>query len=127
MTLELSIIIGFIFHLIGDYLFQNDWMAREKVKSNFAAFIHSFTYSALFLFLVSPLFWLIILGTHFFIDRYRLAVNWIKLVNWNWNSINFGYGEEKPMWMSVWLMIIIDNTFHIVINTATIYFFFACS
>lgn len=30
---------------------------------------------------------------------------------------------SKPIWMSVWLMFIIDNTCHIAINTAAIGWF----
>lgn len=64
---------------------------------------------------------LLIPATHIIIDRYRLAVYWIKLVNWNWKSTNFGYEDGTPMWLSMWLMIIVDNTFHIIINSIVIY------
>lgn len=120
MTLELALILGFIFHLVGDYLLQNDWMATNKTKCNVAAKIHALCYSLLFLTILPIIPWLIVLWTHFFIDRFRLAVYWIKLVNWNFKSKNFGYSDDKPMWMSVWLMIIIDNVFHVVINSLTI-------
>ncbi len=121
MTLELRLIFGFLFHFIGDYLFQNNWMAQNKTKSHSAAFIHAVCYSALFLLLTDFYCWLIIFVTHFFIDRYRLAVYWIKLVNNSWDEDNFGYGENMPTWMSVWLMIIIDNTIHLTINSICIY------
>lgn len=117
----MSYYLGLLFHLIGDYLFQNDWMANEKTRDSKVAVLHAVTYSALFLFIVSPLLWLIIFITHFLIDRFRLATYWIKLVNWNWKSTNFGYANDKPKWMSVWLMIIVDNIFHILINSLTIY------
>lgn len=118
-----SICLGFVFHLVGDYLFQNDWMAREKVRNDWVALLHASLYSALFLFLVDWWGMLILLGSHFLIDRLRLAVYWIRLVNWRWDGDNLGYGEGKPKWMSVWLMIIIDNTWHVVINTGCILFF----
>lgn len=121
MTLELSLVLGFIFHLIGDYLFQNDWMAQNKTKWWFPASIHALTYSFLFLFICHSYWWFLILVSHYLIDRYRIAVYWIKLVNWNWNSENFGYGPEKPSWMSVWLMIIIDNVWHVLLNSAAIF------
>lgn len=109
---------GFIFHFVGDYLLQNDWMAQNKTKQSLAAAIHATIYSALFLLLTDDLWqWLIILISHFLIDRFRLAVYWIKLTNWNWNSKNFGYSDDKPAWMAVWLMIIVDNAFHILINS----------
>lgn len=120
MTLETSLIIGFILHLIGDYLFQNDWMAAEKTKNNGVALAHAGIYSMPFFLLAPSFWWLLIFGTHFFIDRYRLAQCWIRLVNWKWDGDNFGFSEDKPKWMSVWLLIIVDNTFHIIFNSTAI-------
>jgi len=121
MSLELSLISGFVLHFIGDYLLQNDYMAQNKTKSFVPAFIHALIYSLPFLILVPSVYWFVLFISHFFIDRYRLAVYWIKLVNWNWSSTNFGYDENKPAFMSIWLMIIIDNTFHIIFNSLSIY------
>jgi hypothetical protein len=73
----------FILHAIGDYCLQSDWMANGKTKAHFPAFCHALTYSLPFLMLTqSPVAWLTIFGTHFLIDRYRLAryVCWAK--NW---------------------------------------------
>ena len=180
MSLELSLIIGFLFHLIGDYIFQNDWIAQNKTKTFFPAFIHTTIYAIPFLILVEFKFWFIIYVTHFLIDRYRLAIYWIRLVNVhklisfkittdisvygdddileieNQNKVkiiktepkdfgtysehtvtpqiegkifgnaifpsdtNCGYWPDKPKWMAVWLMIIIDNSFHLIINSLCI-------
>lgn len=113
---------GLLFHFVGDYLLQNDWLANKKTQSHLPAFIHATIYSLPFILVVhNPYVWLcLVFMTHYFIDRFRLAVYWIKLVNWNWNSKNFGYADDKPLWMSVWLMIIIDNTFHVLFNTLAI-------
>ncbi len=124
MSLEISLIIGFILHFVGDYLFQNDWLANEKTKAFFPAFFHAAIYSLPFLFLTPSVFWWILAVSHFFIDRYRLAVYWIKLVNWNWNSKNFGYDDQKPLFLSIWLMIIIDNVFHVLFNSLSIFLHF---
>ncbi len=124
MTLELAIISGFILHFVGDYLFQNDWLANEKTKDFFPAFLHASIYSLPFLFLTPSVFWWILFISHFFIDRYRLAVYWIKLVNWNWSSTNFGYDNQKPPFLSIWLMIIIDNVFHVLFNSVSIFLHF---
>lgn len=130
MTLELAIILGFIFHLIGDYVTQNHWMAVNKTKHSGVAYFHAFVYSIPFIWMFSslphkPLFaYLIVLGTHFLIDRYRLAQYWIKLVNWNWSSQNHGFPAETPVWLSTWLLFIIDNIFHISINTGCIIYFY---
>jgi hypothetical protein len=77
-----------ILHLIGDYLTQSDWMAQNKTKSSLPAAVHALVYGAPFLlFLVAnapnpTLAGFVIVGTHFLIDRYRLAryVVWAK--NW---------------------------------------------
>lgn len=115
------IVLGLVAHMIGDYVLQNDWIAIEKTKRTWVTLIHIILYSIPFFFIVG---WswalLVIAGSHFFIDRFRLAVYWIKLINWNWKSDNFGFNKDKPIWMSVWLMIIYDNIFHIVINTLSI-------
>ena len=109
-----------ILHAVGDYLLQNDWMAQNKtkpgLKGRIACEIHCLLYALPF-FLIGS-FWavLCINALHFAIDRHRLAVGWIKFVNWNWKSTNFGYEETKPIWMSTWLLIIVDNTWHIVCN-----------
>ena len=114
--------IGLIEHFIGDYLFQTHWMATEKTKKNFPAFIHAYVYSILFMFLVDFEFWLIIFITHFFIDRYRLAVYWIKIINRTESIENFGYPLEVPKFLSMILLFIVDNTFHIIINSICIFY-----
>lgn len=78
-------------HLWGDYILQSDWIAQNKTKRNWPALVHALTYSLCFV----PLIWFHgriplaawvcwgwIFGTHFLIDRYRLAryVVWAK--NW---------------------------------------------
>ena len=130
-------------HLVGDYLLQSDWMSSEKTKQNLAAYVHAMAYSLPFLFFTpSRLAWLFIVGTHFLIDRYRLAkyVCWAKnflaprreisgrdvngimtifsnVRNWPWHECQTtGYGPDKPIWMSTWLLIIADNTMHIICN-----------
>lgn len=78
-----------IIHAIGDYILQSDWMANEKTKQHLAALCHALVYSLPFwLFRPSLAAWLVILVTHFFIDRYRLA----RYVVWAKNFIS------PPMW-----------------------------
>ena len=122
MSLDLALTFGFILHFVGDYLLQNDWMAQEKTKNWFPCFVHCLLYSLPFGLVLwkSPFIWLVF-GSHFLIDRYRLAQYWIRLVNWKWDGDNFGYSDEKPKWMSVWLLIIVDNTMHVVLNSLSIY------
>ena len=112
-----------LFHLIGDYLLQNDWMAQNKTKSDKAAAVHALTYSLLFAFIAPSIAaWVVIFWTHYFIDRYRLAVYWIRLVNRIPKAAAgpFGYPADKPPYMAFWLMVIIDNTLHLAINYAAL-------
>jgi len=114
-----------LFHLIGDYLTQSDWMATEKTKRIEVAMLHAFVYSIPFAAIASTPAYLAIMVSHAFIDRYRLAryVVWAK--NWlgpSSSNINWiyckktGYPPDRPEWMAVWLMIIADNVLHLLCN-----------
>ena len=111
-------------HAVGDYILQSHWMATEKTKRSLAAFAHVVTYALPFLFLRPSLAALaVIVGTHFVIDRWRLAriVVWLKNYPWpgraSWADSNAtGYPSATPAWLSVWLLIIADNVMHVVIN-----------
>lgn len=119
-------------HAIGDYILQSDWMANAKTKQSVAALAHVLTYMLPFLFLrPSPLALATIVGTHFLIDRWRLARYVVAFKNWSlgglfmrmsltsyWHSCNqaTGYPEATPAWLAVWLLIIADNILHVVIN-----------
>lgn len=113
-------------HLVGDYILQSHWMATEKTKQSVAAGIHALTYTLPFL-LITQNPWAIsfIAGTHFLIDRFRLAryVVWIKnqaaseRVGLAWADCQpTGYPKDVPPWLSVWLLIIADNVLHLVCN-----------
>ena len=116
-------------HLVGDYVIQSDWMANEKTKQSVAAGAHAITYTLPFALITQSALALgIICGTHFIIDRWRLAryVVWLKEQPWPgrrpWSECTAtGYAPEKPAWMSVWLMIWADNTLHIIINGVAIW------
>jgi len=128
--------IGFIFlaHLVGDYLLQGDWMANEKTKRWFPAVVHGFVYTLPFIFITQSIpALLIICLTHIVIDRYRLAKYVIWFINqigpkayrysWAEGKENSGYTASKPAFISVWLLFIVDNTIHLLINTAAVYWF----
>lgn len=117
-------------HLVGDYLIQSDWMAKEKTKRWWPAIAHALSYGLPFLLVTqSPLALAVIVGTHAVIDHYRLArhVVWAKNFiaprgsNPSWVECKAtGYPPEMPAWMAVWLMIIADNTIHMCINVAAV-------
>jgi len=115
-----------ILHLTGDYLLQSDWMALNKIKNSRAAATHAFVYSLPFL-LLQPSFaaWFVIFFTHFLIDRFAVAkyIAYAKTKiapckywpSWKDCEVN-GYHKDVPVWLSTWLLIISDNTLHLVIN-----------
>jgi hypothetical protein len=117
-------------HLVGDYLIQSDYMALEKTKRWWPAVLHGVTYTIPYALVTQSLPALaVIAGTHIVIDRYRLArhVCWAKNLlapkryRYPWVECKAtGYHESRPPWMSVWLLIIADNTLHLGINAAAV-------
>lgn len=112
-----------ILHLIGDYITQSDWMAINKTKRSWPAFVHALIYSLPFLFIGSRLAFTLIFVSHFFVDRFRLARYVVFAKNFlghpfpRWEDCKAtGYPSERPAWMSVWLLIIADNTIHLSCN-----------
>lgn len=115
-------------HVVGDYFLQSDWMALNKKDRVFPCLIHVLTYGLPFLFLTASAgAWAVIVGTHFAIDHWGLARYPIWLKNkalggsrpWKECSAT-GFDPDRPVWLSVWLMIIVDNLFHLLINAAAI-------
>jgi hypothetical protein len=115
-------------HALGDYVLQSDWMANTKTKKSVACLVHVVTYALPFLLLRPSLLALaVIVGTHFVIDRWRLAryVCWAKNFlgpgNRPWKECAAtGYPPDRPPWMSVWLLIIADNVMHVALNGAAL-------
>lgn len=107
-------------HAIGDYLLQSHWMAENKTHRSDAAMLHALIYALPFMALKpSWARFAAIVGTHFLIDRFRLAryVCWAK--NGPWKPLTAtGYPNEVPAWLAVWLLIIADNIAHVAINGA---------
>lgn len=114
-------------HAFGDYVIQSDWMATEKTRRHGPAAAHALTYAACFLPVTRDWRALAVIGgTHFAIDRWRLAryVCWAKnqaapeTYRYPWRDGKAtGYDVlTKPDWMAVWLMIVADNTLHVTIN-----------
>lgn len=112
-------------HAVGDYILQSDWMADNKTKQHFAAAVHAITYTLPFLLITqSPAALATICGSHFVVDRWRLArfVVWLK--NGPWLPLTAtGYQDSKPPFLAIWLLIIADNIVHVVCNALAIHFF----
>jgi hypothetical protein len=112
-----------IAHAVGDYILQSDWMANNKTADNTAAALHAVTYSLPFmLFRPGWRAMAVITGTHFLIDRFRLAryvcwaKNWIAPKGEDHELTGTGYPADRPAWLSTWLLIITDNILHVLIN-----------
>jgi len=102
-------------------------MATEKVRRSAAALAHVLCYAIPFLFLTrSAAALVVIVGTHFVIDRWRLA----RFVVWGKNQIaprlyrnpptSTGYPLDAPPFLAVWLLIVADNIMHVTINAAAL-------
>ncbi len=121
-----------IAHLVGDYLLQSDWMANEKTKKIFPALAHALFYTIPFLYITFS--WKALLAiavSHFVIDHFRIArqVCWVKNFIapksywYAWEDCNTtGYHKDRPPWLAVWLLIIADNTIHLICNGIIIKF-----
>lgn len=112
-------------HAVGDYILQSDWMADNKTKKHTAAAVHAITYTLPFLFIThGPAALAVICGTHFIIDRWRLArfVVWLKNGPWLPLTVT-GYQDSKPPFLAIWLLIIADNIMHVICNALAIAYF----
>lgn len=111
-------------HAVGDYLLQSEWMAQEKTHRSIAALVHCAFYILPFLLITQNMAALaVIFGTHFVIDRWHLAryVAWLKNRPWPGSAAwsvcqKTGFHPDTPPWLAGWLLIIVDNILHIVIN-----------
>jgi hypothetical protein len=131
-------------HIIGDYFLQSDWMATLKAKKWMPAICHVLLYILPFLFITQSIWALsVICISHLLIDHFGLAKYFCWAKNFiapkciEWSKINKngllvselrrnypydlcaesgGYSPNRPIWLTIWLMIIVDNTIHIIIN-----------
>jgi len=131
VSLAVALFLGILAHMIGDYILQSHWMAQEKTKRWWPAIAHAATYGLPFLIVTrNPVALAVIVVTHAVIDRFRLArhVVWVKnhlapagsVPAWSECKAT-GYPPDTPAWLAVWLLIIADNTIHILINSAAIW------
>lgn len=132
-------------HFVADWLFQSQYMAEQKVKTAVPALLHVTVYGLVFWALVSPPLpaLAVIVGTHYLIDRYRLArhVNWaanfiapVRRTSrylgedeghlWLWRSTNapwrecstYGSPPGVPDHIAFTVMISIDQILHLSLN-----------
>lgn len=118
---NIALLIG---HFVGDYIFQNDWMAKNKIKPGLkgadACFTHTFIYSVCVTFFVLLGGWrykdllqsvFIVFGiaflSHYWIDRYSVGNLWMDIYK---HSKFDGKNPFVPI-----VYVAIDNTMHMVL------------
>ncbi len=101
-----SLSLAFLGHMVGDYIFQTDWMAENKKYKTLPCAIHSAIWSACVVLFAGWgwLAFLILFAIHFTQDRTTLVRKWMKFIGQD----HFATGPYAP-----WSMVIIDNTFHL--------------
>jgi hypothetical protein len=114
-------------HLVGDYLLQTHHQATEKTRAWGPAVAHTATYTAAHLPITRSVGALAVIGvTHAVIDRYRLARHLVWAKNqfapavYRPGHTATGYPADTPAWLAVWLLIVADNTCHLLINAAAV-------
>jgi Protein of unknown function (DUF3307) len=121
----------FLLHLLGDYVLQNDWMAKEKGRNTKVAILHATLYTLPFLLLTTNIIAILIIGiSHCFIDRFGLA----RYLVWAKNQVapkafrapwylcsTTGFRNDTPNWLATGVLIVVDNFLHLSINAAVIY------
>lgn len=109
--------IQLILHLTGDYLLQNDWMARNKKVAGLYGFAVCFSHCLLYslpFFLITGLWQvMLIFLTHFIIDRWQF-------VSWYMDTIGQKQFKQPPT--GPWSIFVVDNTFHLICNYLIIRF-----
>lgn len=108
-------------HLTGDYLLQNDWIAKNKTSSTPICLLHVALYTLASFACVElthvahgePMWpawaWALIAAPHFVIDRWRLATAFMNRAG----QLDFASGVFSP-----WSIIVVDNSFHLLTSWA---------
>ena len=73
-------------HLVGDYLFQNEWMALNKSRggNEIPGLVHALVYTAAVCLFTADIraFWvLVVFLSHWPVDRWSLAERWLALIH----------------------------------------------
>lgn len=111
-----------IAHFAGDYLFQTEFEALNKMQNRFcnrALVSHCTKYTLCFIpvfwfYVMQPAWLLFIFGSHLFFDRRWFIMWWRKHINRN---------SDESIAKTSWLTITIDQIFHILVLTLIAYFF----
>lgn len=96
-------------HFVGDFLLQNDWLAKEKKNSDIVCALHVFIYTTMVMLFtgwsnhdLAPHIFLMIAIPHFLIDRGQFVSKYMDFM---------GQDEFKKH-LAPWSMIWVDQSFH---------------
>ena len=101
---------GIVAHLIADWIFQNDWMARNKASLRHpAAWVHSGIHLLAMLF-VFPLWAAVLIAViHMFIDTRKPVQFWQRIFRQTTTG-------SVGLTVSIW----VDQVFHITVITIVV-------
>jgi hypothetical protein len=111
-------------HLAGDYLLQNDWMAKNKSGNDLtgwlAAFIHCIIYTltvCLFMWNFQLIWIAAVFCSHFFIDKFAFGTWYLKHIKgmeMDDYLAYYKYGELHAGFTAV-VYTVTDNTIHLIL------------
>jgi len=95
-------------HLVGDYIFQTDWMATRKKQQSLPCLLHCLLYAlAVWLFTGWPAWALgVVVASHFVVDRTGLVLAFMRVTD---------HGRFAAPPLGPWSVILTDNIFHLLV------------
>lgn len=115
-------------HIVGDYFFQNDWMALNKKSRNLPCFMHVLVWTASVCVFIIPelsvvsvqsslIFLLINFVTHFAIDRTYIVDSFLHLIRGKsyQRAQNSNNGSERTYAIAYTVLVqtVVDNAIHL--------------
>ena len=118
-----TLLILLLGHWVADFIFQTDWMAKNKYKNAYPRFIHCLVYTlvfGIFSYFVVPLdilFWFVLVNgiTHFIIDTYTSKAS-------SYLSSQGKYGSDVIPNFGMFTIIGFDQFLHYLIMFSTYVF-----
>lgn len=109
-----------LLHLFGDFIVQNDYVALNKKKNTLKGWLyclwHCTTYSLPFLLITGWRATTLIGISHFIVDKTNIVPHFLRLRNFAPDTKNFGFLQDRPFAITIWLMIFTDNSLHLILN-----------
>lgn len=127
----------FLGHLVGDYLFQNEWMALNKAKNNKIGWLSAFIHCIIYTLSVCTIMWnfniywiYIVFLTHFPLDKFRIADLYMTYIKGyglkqyiddvnnqkEWEYIKSTTGNQMLKGgFTAYVYILTDNTMHLLL------------